>query len=121
MSKLSKNLIPGVSCLKSNATVGFDDDVIIVELSYAELDFEDTLGRKPNDDPDRTERKVPKGPDDPLEILISEAHAMVKAKFLALDLIKGNDQSFDKIEDSVKPMWPCVWWDDCAIYSTHMT
>ena len=91
------------------------DNVVYKKLLPDELDFGYTKGRQPIDDPDRTLEKRTKERDDPLEVLIEEAVAMRNAKILIMDLVKTNDQGFDEIEDTVHPLWPVVWWDECCV------
>ena len=127
-SKSAKNLPTENSCLKSRGKIAtgksrhkqvrVNDDADIVMLSANMLDFGNTYGYKPSDDAERSECRKQKEPATLLDILISEAHAIAKAKLLTMDIVKTNDQIFEDVEDHVEPKWPCVWWEDIA-YCFH--
>ena len=105
MGKLQQN--------KKKAVV--TDKVVVRNLLEYELDYGITMGRQPVDDPDRTERKRPKGRDDPLTVLVEQAIAIRNAKIIRMQLMRASIRDYNVLEDIVHPLWPVVWWDDACI------
>ena len=66
-----------------------NDDADVVMIGVDKLSFGETRGYKPSTgDVEGSECRKQKEPDTLLEILISEAHAIVKAKLLSMDIVK---------------------------------